>query len=53
MSVTVAYPYDPTGTSAVCYIKGESYALSSINNTFRCIVPESAPFYQKDLVVKH
>lgn len=53
MSVTVAYPYDPTGSSAVCYIKGESYALSSINNTFRCIVPESAPFYQKDLVVIH
>lgn len=53
MTLTVSYPWDPTGTNDVCYIRGESYALSSINNTYRCIIPESAPFYRKDLAVVH
>ena len=53
MALTVSYPWDPTGTNDTCYIKGESYALSSISNSYRCIIPESAPFYKKGLVVTH
>lgn len=53
MALTVAYPWDPTGTNAACYIKGECYALSSISNTFRCLIPAAAPFYKKDLEVIH
>ena len=53
MALTVSYPWDPVGVNAACFITGESYALSSINNTYRCIIPESAPFYKKDLAVIH
>ena len=53
MSITFSYPYDPTGTNEACLIKGERWSLSSINNAFRCIIPELAPFFAKDLKVVH
>lgn len=53
MSITVSYPYDPTGTNVACLIKGERWSLSSINNAYRCIIPELAPFFAKDLKVVH
>lgn len=47
------YPYNPAGTDATCVVK-ERYALSSNNNTYRCIVPELAPFFQVGLkITKH
>lgn len=46
-------PYNPTGTDATCVVR-ERYALSSSDNTYRCIVPEQAPFFKKGLkVIKH
>lgn len=47
------YPYNPAGTDATCVVR-ERYALSSNNNTYRCIVPELAPFFKVGLkVTKH
>ena len=45
MAPVVYYPYDPTGTMEECLIKGEVHSLSSIDNTFRVIVPELHPFF--------
>lgn len=53
MDLMLQYPYNPTGTDATCVLR-ERYALSSTNNTYRCIVPELAPFFQVGLkVIKH
>lgn len=52
MSTMIRYPYDPVGDNPVCKVEGERYALSSINNTYRCIVPEFAPFYREGLIIK-
>lgn len=52
MSTMIRYPYDPVGDNPVCKVVGERYALSSINNTYRCIVPEFAPFYREGLIIK-
>ena len=49
----VRYPYDPTGLDDGNIIAGERYALSSLDNTFRCIVPQLAPFYRHGLQVVH
>lgn len=47
------YPYNPAGTDATCVVR-ERIALSSNNNTYRCIVPELAPFFKVGLkVTKH
>lgn len=47
------YPYNPAGTDATCVVR-ERYALSSNNNTYRCIVPELAPFFKVGLkITKH
>lgn len=46
-------PYNPAGTDATCVVR-ERYALSSSDNTYRCIVPEQAPFFKNGLkVIKH
>lgn len=52
MSTLIRYPYDPVGDSPESKVVGERYALSSIINGYRCIVPEYAPFYRKGLIVK-
>jgi len=51
--IQVRYPYDPTGLDDGNIIPGERYALSSLDNTFRCIVPQLAPFYRHGLQVVH
>lgn len=53
MTPLLQCPYNPTGTDATCVVR-ERYALSSSDNTYRCIVPEQAPFFKKGLkVIKH
>lgn len=52
MSTLIRYPYDPVGDSPDSKVVGERYALSSIINGYRCIVPEFAPFYRKGLIIK-
>ena len=49
MSATIRYPYDPVGDKAECKVVGERFALSSINNSYRCIIPDFAPFYRNGL----
>lgn len=49
----VRYPYDPTGLDDGNIIKGERFSLSSLDNTFRCIVPQLAPFFRHGLQVVH
>lgn len=50
MTPLLQCPYNPTGTDATCVVR-ERYALSSSDNTYRCIVPEQAPFFKKGLKV--
>lgn len=52
--MTYAYPYDPTGSNPECLIRNnEEHAISTYYNKWRCIIPIYAPFYRKDLIVRH
>lgn len=52
--MNTAFPYDPTGTNPECLITtGETHPISTYYNKWRCIIPLYAPFYRKDLIVKH
>lgn len=53
MSLKIRYPYDPVGENPECLVTGERYALSSINNSYRSIIPEFSPFFGRDVVITH
>lgn len=53
MTLKIQYPYDPLGENPECLVTGERFALSSINNTYRSIVPEFSPFFPHDVKVFH
>lgn len=48
-----AYPYDPTGTNPECLVVGEQHALANYPNKWGCVIPQFAPFYRKDLTIRH
>ncbi len=48
-----AYPYDPAGTNPACLVKGEQHKLEDYPNKWGCIIPLFAPFYRKDLTLRH
>lgn len=48
-----AYPYDPTGTNPLCLVVDEQHALADYPNKWNCVIPQFAPFYRKDLTVRH
>lgn len=53
MSITVLYPYDKSGTNEKNIILNESHSLITMDNSFRIIVPISAPFFEHDLNLIH
>ena len=48
-----AYPYDPAGTNPACLVEGERHKLEDYPNKWGCIIPLFAPFYRKDLTLRH
>ena len=48
MIPTFVYPLDYTAENPACLIKGEGQYLSSIDNDYRVLVPECAPFYKNN-----
>lgn len=48
-----AYQYDPTASIAANLVANERHALADYPNKWGSIIPVFAPFYRKDLVVKH
>lgn len=49
-----AYPYDPTGTNPECHIQtNEEYPIISYFNKWMCIIPNAAPFFRNDLIIRH
>lgn len=53
MSIVVAYPYDPNGTNPACKIADERHVITTLDNTYRVIAPELAPFFRKGLKIIH
>lgn len=48
-----AYPYDSTASSAANLVVDERHALADYPNKWGSVIPKFAPFYRKDLVVRH
>lgn len=48
-----AYPYDPTGSNPACLVEGEQHVLADYPNKWGCVIPLFAPFYRKDLTIRH
>lgn len=48
-----AYPYDPTGSNPECLVEGEQHVLADYPNKWGCVIPLFAPFYRKDLTLRH
>ena len=48
-----AYPYDPAGTNPLCLVVDEQHALADYPNKWNCVIPLFAPFYRKDLTIRH
>lgn len=51
---SVTYPFDTTGLSPANLIVDEIHTLTEINDTtYRIIIPEFAPFYLDNFILKH
>lgn len=50
---TYAYPYDPTASNPDCVVTNEKHNFSDYPNKWGVIIPKYAPFYRKDLTIRH
>lgn len=48
-----AYPFDPSSASLLNKIVGEIVPLTFINIRYKYIIPAAAPFFSKELIIKH